>query len=347
MGIWDRSIMRGRRILPNVAEPLTEFGTTLNKEFVTKPLGARDLRKVQISPKGELILSATSTPAGVYVLDKNDGALVKTLASGATDGVAYDGAGSLYFIAAQNDAKKYTDEGALLIDKAAANVGRFSNEVVWAGDRWATAYAIEGMGVLDADCNVLWSRNTLDGAFRGLTSLDGDVVVLRPNLLQSYAPNGALNWQLPFDGVTPVNFAWALGTSRDRIVSAWGQADTVYPGSSSAFGLHAHSPDGTVAWEVPEVWKLSSNSYAIATSPCEAFTVDRFGHIYVLLGDRGRDLFRFSPDGELVWSAHDQGLIPPDGRLNGNVFARGMTVDADGNIYVSFSNGDVMKISQS
>jgi len=337
MGIWDRSIMRGRRILPNVAEPVTSFGNAFKLDWKIAALfGSSNLYLQQTDAWGLIALSMST---GIFGIDPATGAPLKTYLSGTNyvAEVAEDPDGNVYFVAYYGEAKKFDATGTLLLDKKPGNVGRFSNGAVWADGFWVSTYAVEAFGAVSSTLNFLWSQ----GGVYAVQYQNGVICVSDGQTIRGLDLNGAEIWSRTSSGLTTSNIYRILG-SYDGVFYA-----VVNDGNAGVgWSIAAIDAAGNDIWKSDEVCSFVPSTQSRASENCSSIAVDKFGDVYALLGRRPYDLVKFSKDGEFMGSATLSGVIPLDQTLNGTVNATNVEVDADGGVYIGFQNGDVIKLIQ-
>src|SRR5690554_1034701 len=182
MGIWDRSIMRGRRILPNVAEPMTSFGAALAIEWDVSI--TTSLTKMSFSPNQNRIY-VVGAGATIYKVEPETGVASLLIDDPYSFGeqVAVDPAtGDLFGVSNSKRVRWDADTGARLAEQP-----KFGDQLMyfgfWAGDAlWFRGYYNE---CVDTDLIVQWTRPnrgmaTLVAGMICLVDSDGNVEVIAP-----------------------------------------------------------------------------------------------------------------------------------------------------------------------
>ena len=337
MGIWDRSIMRGRRILPNVAEPITSFGGAFELAWkLEAPFGSSNLYLQQTDAWG---LIALSSATGIFGIDPATGAPLKTYLSGSNyvAEVAEDPDGHVCFVAYFGEAKKFDATGNILLDKKPGSVGRFSQGAAWADGFWVSTYATEAFGAVSSELNLLWSQ----GGVYALEYQNGVICVSQNQTIRGLATDGVEIWSRASTGGTTSNMHRILG-SYDGVF----YASVNDGGSGVGWSLAAIDTAGNDVWKTGEISDLVPSSSSRVSENCSSIAVDRFGDVYALFGRRPYDLVKFSKDGEFMGSATLSGIIPLDQTMNGTVNATNVEVDENGGVYIGFQNGDLIKFNQ-
>jgi len=331
MGIFDLSVMRGRRVLPGVGFEKTSFGTEFSFAWHSVPTGG-DVYLKNTAAHGVI---GTYHSDGVYSVSPS-GDRSKIFDTSFEKNVAVDSEGNFYLSHYYGRLWKVSPSGTTLIDKTAAN--QLSDHAVWAGDRWVYASGRDELECVSSDCDQLWLGLYGNGYCRGLAHLDGVILEQRENLFRGLDLNGNILWSDNFGWQTPPQNC--VGVSGDNFVAAYG-----YGGGNATKLVARDAQTGAVVWTVPDIYEFSAGG--IDSSLCECLTTDRFGDVYIVLGYRTKDVLKFSASGTFIGSAMLSGVIESGTPFNNEWDPRSLAVDNDGAIYIGYNKGDVIKLNQS
>lgn len=335
MGIMGgASVMRGRRLLPGVKEPLTSFGDNL-KVVWDVPLSST-LYKTALSPDEKFlyVVGADATILKVATPTGEGDVLVDDPYTFCQQVAVDPNTGDLYGVSNYRRIRWDSNTGARIAQQLKSSTAgmRFG---FWVGDGlWIRGVNFECVGT---DLAIRWTRSP--------GPVSGDSVAGIPVLV--YKDDSIVEVVDPLTGLTASSFSLGRvinntgpGTSYSSVIAACQHRIAAVAGLSEDKTVGVYDLDGSVVWvrenitALSDVFNQRSNGMAVAC--------DRFGDVYVVLSLRNGEVLKFDgKNGDLVWRSSDQGIV-----LDGRSDCRSLVLDAQGSMYLTFQNGTAMKITQ-